>query len=115
MRRCVNMFVFIVCFSPLYLHYIFSLLSTATLLVFVSIMCVFSVISTFYNCFCSRARYQSIELIQEGLGVEINEVFSSFDELPVASGSIAQVYKATLRPEYSPSGIKENTREGKNN
>eukprot|EP00461_Guttulinopsis_vulgaris_P002072 UN02073 len=38
------------------------------------------------------------EIIKEEFGRDINELFLSFSPEPIASGSIAQVYKATLLP-----------------
>ena len=37
-------------------------------------------------------------IIKESLGCDMQEVFASFDEVPVASGSVAQVYHAQLLP-----------------
>ncbi len=37
------------------------------------------------------------EIIEEELGIRISKAFSSFDEEPLASASIGQVHKATLR------------------
>lgn len=42
--------------------------------------------------------------ILESFGKEIEEIFEHFDVKPVASGTIAQVYKATLREEYAMEG-----------
>ena len=41
---------------------------------------------------------QMKEVIEEDLEEPISEVFSSFDEEPIAAASIGQVYKATLAP-----------------
>eukprot|EP00122_Pirum_gemmata_P018931 Pgem_evm2s17732 len=46
------------------------------------------------------------EAIREAFGKEIEEIFIEFNPVPVASGSIAQVYKAKLRPEYVVAGHK---------
>ena len=43
-------------------------------------------------------------IIRESFGLSIEDLFESFDEEPVASGSVAQVHRATLRPHQSPSG-----------
>jgi predicted unusual protein kinase regulating ubiquinone biosynthesis (AarF/ABC1/UbiB family) len=43
-------------------------------------------------------------IIRESFGLSIEDLFESFDEMPVASGSVAQVHRATLRPHQSPSG-----------
>jgi len=43
-------------------------------------------------------------IIKEAFGLSIEELFDSFDETPVASGSVAQVHRATLRAHQSPSG-----------
>jgi len=40
---------------------------------------------------------QAIDLVENELGTEISEVFSEFSEKPVASASIAQVYRARLK------------------
>lgn len=42
--------------------------------------------------------------IRESLGKEIEEVFESFETEPVASGTVAQVYRARLRPEFAIHG-----------
>jgi predicted unusual protein kinase regulating ubiquinone biosynthesis (AarF/ABC1/UbiB family) len=41
------------------------------------------------------------EIMMEEFGVEISDMFLSFDTKAVASGSIAQVYRGKLRPEYA--------------
>jgi ubiquinone biosynthesis protein len=41
--------------------------------------------------------FQIKEIIKSGLGKNIEDIFLEFDELPVASASIAQVHKAVLR------------------
>lgn len=38
--------------------------------------------------------------IERAFGRKISEIFENFEELPVASGSIAQVYRATLKYRY---------------
>jgi len=43
-------------------------------------------------------------VIFAGTGMHIPEIFSSFDELPVASGTVAQVHRAVLKPAFSRSG-----------
>lgn len=43
-------------------------------------------------------------IIRESFGINIEDLFETFEEHPVASGSVAQVHKATLRPHQSPSG-----------
>jgi len=43
--------------------------------------------------------------IRESFGMEIEEIFSSFDPNPVASGSVGQVHKAELKEKYAlPNG-----------
>lgn len=42
------------------------------------------------------------KVIESDLGRPITELFSEFDDEPVASASIAQVHRATLREEYRP-------------
>lgn len=37
---------------------------------------------------------------EEAIGKKLEDVFESFDPVPVASGTVAQVYHAVLRPEY---------------
>jgi aarF domain-containing kinase len=39
-------------------------------------------------------------IIQNSFGREIEDIFESFDEHAVASGSVAQVHRARLKPEY---------------
>jgi aarF domain-containing kinase len=39
-------------------------------------------------------------IIQESFGRDIEDIFESFDELPVASGSVAQVHRARLKSAY---------------
>jgi ubiquinone biosynthesis protein len=45
-------------------------------------------------------------VLREELPVELSEVFSEFDETPVASGSLAQVYFARLRGSGRPVAVK---------
>jgi len=40
-------------------------------------------------------------IIRRDLGLELDDIFEQFDETPVASGTVGQVYKAKLRPEYA--------------
>mmetsp|Transcript_9209 Transcript_9209/g.13821 ORF Transcript_9209/g.13821 Transcript_9209/m.13821 type:complete len:576 (-) Transcript_9209:105-1832(-) len=42
--------------------------------------------------------------IEKSLGKGINEIFDEFSEKPVASGTIAQVHRAKLKPEYAIKG-----------
>eukprot|EP00494_Astrolonche_serrata_P030476 UN30744 len=42
--------------------------------------------------------------IKKSFGKEIEELFEEFNEKPVASGTIAQVHKARLKPEYAMEG-----------
>lgn len=42
--------------------------------------------------------------IKESLGKEISEIFEFFDENAVASGTVAQVHRARLKPEYAIHG-----------
>jgi aarF domain-containing kinase len=47
-------------------------------------------------------------MIKESFGREIEEIFLEFDESPVASGTVAQVHRAILRPEFvHPGGSRE--------
>lgn len=39
---------------------------------------------------------QALSLIEQELGVELNSIFQSFEKIPVAAASIAQVHKAVL-------------------
>jgi len=43
-------------------------------------------------------------IIKESFGREIEEIFETFEEEPVASGTVAQVHKATLKREYAIDG-----------
>jgi hypothetical protein len=38
------------------------------------------------------------EVIKQAFGASVEELFDEFEEVPVASGSIGQVYKAKLTP-----------------
>jgi len=40
-------------------------------------------------------------MVKESFGLEIEEIFSEFDEVPIASGTVAQVHRAKLRPEFA--------------
>jgi aarF domain-containing kinase len=42
------------------------------------------------------------ELIREAFDCDISDLFVEFNPVPVASGSIAQIYKARLHPKYRP-------------
>jgi len=42
--------------------------------------------------------------IRDSFGKEIEEIFDAFEEVPVASGTIAQVHRAILKPEYVQAG-----------
>lgn len=43
----------------------------------------------------------SRKTLQEQLGHEVEELFDEFEDEPVASGSVGQVHKARLRPEFA--------------
>lgn len=43
-------------------------------------------------------------IIRASLGRDIEEIFESFDEEPIASGTVAQVHRARLRPEHAIGG-----------
>ena len=43
--------------------------------------------------------------LEEELGCSVDKAFSSFDETPIAAGSVGQVYRATL-PELGPVAVK---------
>ncbi len=42
--------------------------------------------------------------IKESFGKDITEIFESFEATPIASGTVAQVYRARLKPEYAIHG-----------
>lgn len=44
----------------------------------------------------------------EDFGMEVEEVFEWFDEVPLASGTLAQVHRARIRPQYA---VDKNSRE----
>ena len=55
-------------------------------------------------------------MIEHELGAPINQIFSSFEEEPIASGSIAQVYKAILKTNYNnPTTSTTNYNDNNNN
>jgi len=54
---------------------------------------------------CSHAPMHSEALtraaFKESFGAEIEDIFEEFDLTPIASGTVAQVYRAKLKPEYA--------------
>ena len=44
------------------------------------------------------------QAIRESFGKEIEEIFEAFEDTPVASGTVAQVYRGRLKPEYAIHG-----------
>jgi hypothetical protein len=46
-------------------------------------------------------------MIKESFGQDIESIFLEFDEKPVASGTVAQVHRAVLRPEFASNGVQE--------
>ena len=49
---------------------------------------------------------QTRATIAQSFGRQIEDIFEEFGTEPVASGSIAQVYKAKLRPQFAlPGGV----------
>lgn len=44
-------------------------------------------------------------MIMESFGHQIEDIFEAFDPVPVASGTVAQVHKARLRPEYASKAV----------
>jgi aarF domain-containing kinase len=44
---------------------------------------------------------QTREAFKDSFGVEIEDIFEEFGMSPIASGSVAQVYRAKLRPEFA--------------
>jgi aarF domain-containing kinase len=47
------------------------------------------------------------KMIKDSFGKDIEDIFEWFDETPIASGTIAQVHKAIIRPEYSNNGQRQ--------
>merc|ERR1711871_779168 len=45
------------------------------------------------------------KMIKESFGHDIDEIFLEFDMTPVASGTVAQVHRARLRPEYASQAL----------
>lgn len=43
-------------------------------------------------------------VVFEATGMHISDIFSSFDETPSASGTVAQVHKAVVKPRFSRTG-----------
>merc|ERR1719356_885615 len=52
----------------------------------------------------SHSAEESRKQVREALGRDVEEFFDHFEDVPVASGSVAQVHRATLRPEYALDG-----------
>ena len=40
-------------------------------------------------------------MLSESFGVDMNELFEEFETEPVSSGTVAQVYRAVLKPEHA--------------
>eukprot|EP00945_MAST-04E_sp_MAST-4E-sp1_P003107 g3107.t1 len=61
---------------------------------------------------CDDAKVHPFEdtkiMIRSSFGCEIEQLFEEFSEEPLASGSVAQVYKARLRPQYALEGGEQN-------
>jgi hypothetical protein len=55
-------------------------------------------LSTFHDAAPVHSAQHSRREIRAALGVEVEQLFEHFDPKPLASGSIAQVHRATLRP-----------------
>ena len=54
-------------------------------------------------------------MIEHELGAPINQIFSSFEQEPIASGSIAQVYKAILNTNFNnPTGTHDDDNDNDN-
>eukprot|EP00301_Raphidiophrys_heterophryoidea_P003450 c11557_g1_i1.p1 GENE.c11557_g1_i1~~c11557_g1_i1.p1 ORF type:complete len:608 (+),score=110.38 c11557_g1_i1:92-1915(+) len=51
-----------------------------------------------------HAFHHTRRMVRESFGAEIDELFDFFDETPVASGTVAQVHHARLRPEHAIRG-----------
>lgn len=43
----------------------------------------------------------SRQMVKESFGYELDDIFDEFDEVPVASGTVAQVHRARLREKYA--------------
>jgi len=51
---------------------------------------------------------QTRQTIKDSLGYDLEQLFVEFDQKPIASGSVGQVHRAKLRPEYAlPTGETE--------
>ena len=61
---------------------------------------------------CDDAKVHDFEdskiMVRSSFGCDIDVLFEEFSETPLASGSVAQVYKAKLRPEYALEGGEQN-------
>jgi hypothetical protein len=55
-------------------------------------------LSTFHDAAPVHSARHSRREIRAALGVDVEQLFAHFDPTPLASGSIAQVHRATLRP-----------------
>ncbi|XP_061348699.1 uncharacterized protein LOC133294063 isoform X2 [Gastrolobium bilobum] len=63
-------------------------------------------LAEFYTQAPSHKFTYSRKCIEKAFGRKLNEIFETFDEEPIASGSIAQVHRATLKYKYPGQQIK---------
>eukprot|EP00294_Goniomonas_avonlea_P006521 CAMPEP_0114571588 /NCGR_PEP_ID=MMETSP0114-20121206/17821_1 /TAXON_ID=31324 /ORGANISM="Goniomonas sp, Strain m" /LENGTH=237 /DNA_ID=CAMNT_0001758707 /DNA_START=179 /DNA_END=888 /DNA_ORIENTATION=- len=62
---------------------------------------VIAALSRLHNDVPAHSFYHTQRMVKESFGCDLEEIFSEFEPEPVASGTVAQVHRAKLRPEYA--------------